>query len=200
MNRSVYVLGLAVLAMGTSLVRADPVDPVYSMGDPAAGLPVTSQSFAFGSDAAGGGVFAFVNNSGILWQNLSISVTEPNNIAITVLPGLFFNTNQYSSTDMGGGFSRFTIGLFNTGIGSGGIANGMYFTIDLNDLIGNDQPVDPNGLGGWGPNANFSASANSVPGAPGTAAATPEPASMLLLATGLGLIWCGVRRLRVASL
>ena len=193
MNRFVSVLGLTVIALGTTLLRADPIDPVYSMGDPTTGTPVTSSNFVFGSDAAGGGVFAFVNNSGVLWNSLTIQVTEPSNIAITILPGLFFNTNQFSSTPLAGGYSIFTIGLFNTGAGSGGITNGEYFTINLNDLIGNSQNTDANGAGGWGPNATFSAAANSVPGAPGTA---PEPGSALLCAVGAGAVLYGSRRIR----
>ena len=193
MNRSICVLGLAMLAISTGLLQADPVDPVYSMGDPTTGTPVTSSNFAFGADAGGGGVFAFVNNSGILWNSLSISVTEPSNIAITVVPGLFFNTNQYSSTSLAGGYSLFTIGLFNTGTGEGGITNGEYFTINLNDLIGNTQNTDTNGSGGWGPFASFSAAANAVPGAPGSSA-TPEPASIFLFASGLAFAFYARRR------
>jgi hypothetical protein len=198
MKRSVYVLGLALLAMAATLAQADPVDPVFSMDDPTTGTPVTSQNFAFGSDPAGGGVFAFVNNSGILWQNLEITVIEPTNSAITILPGLFFNTEQFSSAPMSNGMSLFTIGLFNTGAGSGGIANNQFFTINLNDLVNNAQPSDPNGAGGWGPDADFTAAANALPGAPGTPV-SPEPASMLLIATGLGLVWFGARRFSGAS-
>jgi hypothetical protein len=177
------MLGLAVLAIGTTLLRADPVDPVYSMGDPTTGTPVDNSNFTFGADALGGGVLAFVNDSNILWNSLSITVTEPSNIEITVLPGLFFNTEQFSSTATSGGNSVFTIGLFNTGAGSGGIANGQYFTINLNDLIGNTQNTDPNGAGGWGNDAQFSGTANYLPD---PTSSTPEPASALLLAAGLG--------------
>ncbi len=203
MNRSAYALGLAILAMGASLVRADPVDPVFSMGDPATvpcstsgGTPtcVSSSSFVFGADALGGGVLSFVNDSGILFQNLEITVTEPSNSAITLPHGLFFNTTQYSSTSLGNGFSSFTIGLFNSGPNSeGGIPDGQYFTINLNNFVNNTQPPNPNGAGGWGPGTDFSATANTVPGAPGTA---PEPASILLIAGGLGLVWFGTRQLR----
>lgn len=194
MNRSAYALAIAVLAMGASLVRADPVDPVFSMGDPSAGTPVTSSSFVFGADALGGGVLSFVNNSGILFQNLEITVTEPSDSAITLPHGLFFNTTQLSSTSAGNGLSVFTIGLFNSGPDSeGGIPDGQFFTINLNDFVNNTQPPDPNGAGGWGPGADFSATANALPGAPGTA---PEPASILLLSGGLGLFWFGARRFR----
>ncbi len=124
MNRSAYLLGLAVLAMGASLLRADGVDPVFSMGDPTAGTPVTSSSFVFGADALGGGVLAFVNDSGIFFQNLEITVTEPSNSAITLPHGLFFNTTQLSSTSLGNGLSSFTIGLFNSGPSSEGADSG----------------------------------------------------------------------------
>jgi hypothetical protein len=192
MNRSAYVLGLAVLAIATTVLHADPVDPVFSMGDPTAGTPVSTSSFAFGADAAGGGILAFVNQSGILWNDLTIKVTEPNNTAITILPGLFFNTFQFSSSDQGDGTSVYTIGLFNTGAGSGGIGNGAFFTINLNDLLGNQQNPDPAGAGGWGAGADFTAIANVLPGDPNNN--SPEPASMLLVVAGLGLVGWGSRR------
>jgi hypothetical protein len=185
-NRSLCVLGLAILTIGTPLARSS---AVYSMGDPGTGTPVTS-NFIFGSDPAGGGVLSFNNVSGVLWNSLEISVTEPIATQITILPGLFFNSNQFSSTpDPGGVTSRFTIGLFNTGTGSGGIPDGQFFTINLNNLIGNQQNTDPNGAGGWGPETQFSAAANSV-----NVSGSPEPASTLLVITGLGLVGWGSRR------
>lgn len=197
MNRSTYVLGVAVLALGASLVRADPVDPVFSMGDPSTGTPVTSTSFVFGADALGGGVLSFVNDSGVLFQNLQITVTEASDARIALPNGLFFNTIQLSSTPLGNGLSTFTIGLFNSGRTSeGGIPNGQFFTINLNDFVNNTQPSDPAGAGGWGPDKDFSATANVVPGAPGTA---PEPGSILLIASGLGLVWFGARQFRSAQ-
>jgi hypothetical protein len=190
MNRSVYVLGLAILTMGTPLARSS---AVYSMGDPGTGTPVTS-SFFFFSDAAGGGVLSFMNESGLLWQNVLITVTELDNTAITILPGPFFNTNEFSSKSNNDGTSVYSIGLFNTGQGLGGIANNEFFTINLNDLNGNTQNSDPNGAGGWGANIKFGADANAVPGAPGTPI-VPEPASTFLVITGLGLTGWGSRRL-----
>ena len=194
MNRSVYVLGLALVAFSTSVLQADPVDPVFSMGDPAGGTQETSTTFKFNADGRGGGVFSFVNDSTVLWQNLQITVTEPSSSIITIISGPFFNAQQYSSLPSPmPGFSIFTIGLSNAGpTTEGGIPNGTPFTINLNDLVNNQQPPDPNGIGGWGDGTVFSAAANVVPGAQGT---VPEPGSLFLLVSGLGLVFFGTRRL-----
>lgn len=197
MNRSSYVLGLAVLAIGTTLCCADPVDPVFSMDDPAPNTPVTSNTFVFAANSLGGGVLSFINQSGTLWNDLVITVTEPDNTVISVLPGLFFNSTVYSSKDLGNGFTTYGIGLYNTGAGSGGIGINTSFSINLNDLVKNVQNPDPGGAGGWGAGASFAASANTLPGDPFN---TPEPASMLLLALGSALVWGGSRRFRRASL
>lgn len=192
MTRPLCVLGLIVLAIGTTPASA----AVYSMGDPGVGTPVFSNNFFFGADALGGGVLSFMNESGNQWNTLNISVTEPSATAITLLPNPFFNASQFSSQSLGDGNSRFTIGLFNTGEGGSGISNDEFFTINLNDLIGNSQNTDPVGAGGWGPGAEFSATANTAPGTPSPADVSPEPGSMLLVATGLGLVGWGSQRYR----
>lgn len=152
-------------------------------------------TFSFTSNATGGGVFDFINNSGQDWFNLSITTKFPGGNLKTdyqcAAPGLFMNC-QFSLNSDGT-----LINVLFFGIGRGeetfaskgsfieddtftGIRNGQEFIVNLNN-------PGSSSVGGWVPNTRFDAIAN-----------IPEPASMTLFLVGLGAIAVG-RRLRNLS-
>ncbi len=135
---------------------------------------LTSDSFAFGADALGGGVLLFQNESGQNWQELDVSATLPDFTTITCGPGPFI-TCTIAESPVNGGF------LYNILFGpakAGGIANGQNFSVNLNDP---DQNDDPNGAGSWGAGTDFDAKANAT---------TPEPSGIALMLVG-GLMLAG---------
>lgn len=175
-------------------LQAEPIDPVFQMGDPSAGTPITSDFFSFGTNQAGGGILAFVNESGELWTSLNFLVTLPINSAITCIPAPFFSSCQFSIVNVLPGA---TDALFDLGVSNptslGGIANHEFFTINLNDLVNGQPNLDPNGSGGWGPDNEFAATANA-------STSVPEPATNALFL--LGVLLAGVasrKRLRAAA-
>ena len=66
----------------------------------------------------------------------------------------------------------------------GGILNGDFFTINLNDLIGGTLPTDPNGNGGWGSNTSFNAQVTDYLS---PSDESPEPATISLFALASAL-------------
>ncbi|MBV8707843.1 MAG: PEP-CTERM sorting domain-containing protein [Acidobacteriaceae bacterium] len=171
----------ALLFTATVLANADPIDPVFTMSDPDAGTPVLGTSFSFSSNGSGGGFFSFVNQSQLDWKGLAVQVLQPTGTPIVCSGGPFFPTCLISSIPQTGNLSLFTLNLV-VQTKEGGLFNNQFFTINLNNLIGNVQPTDPNGSGGWGPNASFMAQVtDSTP-------AVPEPGTWLLLPLGLALV------------
>ncbi len=179
---------LAIVALGTTAVQADPVDPQGVFDNLVAGTPVMPESdFTFGADATGGGVLSFQNVSGTDWIAMDFTVTEPQGISITCNGGPFFGACITSSTNTSPNMAQYRI-LFSRPI-NGGIPNQAEFSFNLNDLLPTGGPnFDPNGAGGWGAGADFTVVPTS---------GAPEPASWLLLTAGLPLI--GLAR-RLSSL
>jgi|KBSMisStaDraftv2_1062788.scaffolds.fasta_scaffold784124_2 hypothetical protein len=182
------IIVISALLTGAAL-RAEPIDPVFQMGDPDAGTPITSNLFTFGTNQAGGGILAFVNESGELWTNLNFLVTLPINSAITCIPSPFFSSCQFSIVDVlpGGSSALFSLGVSNP-TSLGGIANHEFFTINLNDFVNGQPNLDPNGSGGWGIDNEFAAVANA-------STSVPEPATDALFLFGILLAgitsrWC----------
>ena len=148
----------AFAARPTIIIDRDPPDPTI----------IVSTDFTFGANNLGGGDLSFQNESGQNWRELSIMVSLPSPQAITCGPGPF-NTCTISSTPLDG--SELYSIIFGPTTNGGGIANGDFFSVDLND-----QGTDPNGAGSWGPGNDFSARANAY---------APEPAAPALIALGM---------------
>ncbi len=185
---------LAFVFLLSGLARADSTTPT----DPRIGIAGSGNStdvgltFSFTSNATGGGIFDFINNSGQDWFNLSITTKFPggdlNKDYQCAAPGIFMNC-QFSLSSDG---SMINVLFFGVGSGTGsagtlaaasrddtftGIRNGQEFIISLNN-------PGSSTVGGWVPNTRFDAIAN-----------IPEPASMTLFLVGLGAIAIG-RKLR----
>jgi len=177
----------ALLSAATVLASADPIDPVLTMSDPDAGMPVFGTSFSFPSNESGGGFLSFVNQSQLDWRALAIQVVQPTGTIIFCSGGPFFPACLISSIPQADNLSLFTLNLV-IQTKQGGLLNNQAFTINLNDFIGNVQPTDPNGNGGWGHNTSFTAQVtDSTP-------AVPEPGTWFLLGSGLVLLLT-IRRL-----
>src|SRR5579875_705940 len=82
MKKSALILGLLLFAFGSTLL-ADPIDPVFSIGDPPSGTPITGSTFQFDSNVDGGGVLSFTNATTFDWTSIQFFVTLPQNDSIT---------------------------------------------------------------------------------------------------------------------
>lgn len=141
---------------------------------------ITNDRFTFGADDSGGGVFSFQNETGEAWFELDILVTLPPSVtAITCGSPAFV---VCTATPPSSGMPQWDIEFGPNP--RGGIPNGGLFSINLNNNAVIN--MDPNGVGDWGADRQFSATAN---------ADSPEPASWLLMGAGLfGLAFYGYRR------
>jgi len=165
---------LALFLAVPALVKAAPIDPVFSMEDPPEGIPITSTGFTFSANGLGGGIFPFINQSGVAWNRVDFTVLLPLNSIVTCGPGPFFGFCQVSVANQGNQ-DQWTLSLI--GPLNGGVVDGQFFQINLNDFLEDGiQNPDPNGSGGWGQNNSFGAIANN---------STPEPATLGLLACGI---------------
>ncbi len=178
--RSLLIAGLAMTA--ALVVQADPIDPVFSVEDPTGGTPITTTTFTFSDNQSGGGIFNFVNESLQNWTKLDFSVDLPSNSTFACGPGPFFSFCQIAPTLQAGGTTLYDISLTGPTPATGGLGNGVPFTINLNDFISpGTQNPDPNGSGGWLPDNTFNGRANDF---------SPEPSTWLLLVAGFGGIGC----------
>jgi PEP-CTERM motif len=165
------------LVLPALLINADPIDPVFSMEDPGEGTPITSTSFIFNANELGGGISPFMNESGVAWSRVDFTVQLALNSIISCGPSPFFTFCQISVQDLGNNQGQWKLSLI--GPINGGVLNGQFFQINLNDFIEDGiQNPDPNGSGGWGSEARFGGVANS----------TPEPATLGLLACGIAAV------------
>jgi PEP-CTERM motif len=185
-----FLLGaLCLVLMGSgALVRADgiPVDPVMGVSDPTCGdgcPTVEGTTFSFFSNASGGGVNQFQNESGLDWTSLLIDVTT-NGGDLPSVPAdtITCITNAFAtcqSFDLANGVTA----IYLTGmlIFPDDIPNGAVATFNLNDLVNGVQPTDPSGSGGWGSGREFDVTANAP-------SPVPEPATVTLLGVGLGAL------------
>jgi hypothetical protein len=165
---------LAILST-IPLSRATPVDPQISVGDPSSGTPLHSSTFFFTSDANGGGVLDFINDTGHVWQTLDFFVTLPAIDTITC-SSTVYGSCGYTATTASDGQALFDIG-FEQPLMSGGIVSGESFSINLTDP---NQAAGAN-RGSWGPFTTIEGVANF---------GIPEPASWIL--TAIGLLVCAL--------
>jgi hypothetical protein len=163
---------LLLVAMFAPLANADSVpgtDPRIIINDPICSsiITVTSSQFAFQANASGQGVVCLTNATGMDLINLSIDVIQP--------PG----TNFPSDFQCGGDAFMNCVFTLN-----GNILNILFSGVNsifLGIPAGNEFLIDltaPEGGGGWGTNAQFSATANAV----------PEPGTLSLFLAGLGTL------------
>jgi hypothetical protein len=165
------ILWLLILS-SAQIGHSASVDPQISVGDPTSGTPVYTETFFLSSDAHGGGVLQFVNNSGQIWQSLDFFVTLPEDDTITC-NSTVYGFCSYTKSPAANGKSLFDIGFEEPD--QQGILPGGAFSIDLND------PHEPPGAdkGSWAPFTSMEAVANFD---------IPEPASWLLITGGLILV------------
>src|SRR5882757_6627597 len=102
MFKPLCVIVASAFIAGAAL-RADPIDPVFEMGDPVSGTPLTSNLFTFGGNELGGGILSFVNATGNLWISLDFFVTLPIDTPITCIPEPFYSSCQFSIAPLPGG-------------------------------------------------------------------------------------------------
>lgn len=167
------LLALAI-AIAPFALRANPTILIKDPPPPA--TIISSDSFTFGADAMGGGVFSFTNESGTDWRQLDVTAILPISTQVTVGPGPFVTDTVSISPVTGGFFYDIRFGPTATG----GILNGATFQLNLD----NQPSTDPSGPGDWGAGKDFSAAANA-----------PEPSPGMLLFAG-GLLVAGVLRYR----
>ena len=184
MRMRAFAPALIVLTFAAG-AQATPIDPHIKFGTAVAGVPTTPvDAFSWQANSNGGGVFNFQNLTGNSWVGVDVFVTLPSDTPINCEPAPFFRACEFSSKPSSTpGMSVFDIG-FNEPE-DGGIKNKAVFSVNMNDPIDDHPNLDPNGKGGWGANTMLTAETT----------VTPEPASFLLLGSGVVLIGA-MRRLR----
>ena len=178
-------LVVVVLLLAASAVYADTIDPGIIIGGGVGSFGVPSTPFSFaqgsgsncvylgpGSGAPGPnpGPCIFLNQSGVVWTNLTIFVTTTTNLTLANL-------------SCGIGSTPFFSGCSITQLGPNSFQ--FFFFGGTGWLIGGDEMINIFAFGRWPDQGQtFQAIAN-----------IPEPATMLLTATGLASFFLR-RRLR----
>jgi hypothetical protein len=193
--RSVFAAMIVALFLLTAgAVMADSVpgnDPNIGVKGGHHSTPLNSLDFNFTINAQGGGIFDFVNESGVNWTSLTLLSSAPIGSSYSCNPvdfgHLFENcSTNVTSQDPQTGQEAVTIVFSGTTPGCvfldcfPGIPQGFHFFFNLND----DFNCNEGCSGGWTDNYVVQGMANNV----------PEPASIFLVLTGLGGIVARRRR------
>jgi hypothetical protein len=180
MRKSSYVFALVLAGACATVALATPVDPQGVFDKAIRGIPVKAvDAFEFEANGSGGGAFNFMNVSGDHWTELDFTATLPVGTPIKCGPGPFFRVCEVSEV-----VTPFQpTALFTIGFSGGpGITNQEIFSFNLNDDVDGQPNLNPKGAGGWlVDNEPVSVHVDAV-------AASPEPASWLLLGAGIALL------------
>ncbi len=182
--------------------RADVMDPTLSMGDPncnAAPVPTTDVTGVFFlSPVSGGGVFAFCNKSTSIWHSFDVVVpVSPGIDDTTVVCNVIGNVFGQCSVSIIGGFVDIFFpsnGNTNCNGDNCGVPVNHFVIVDLNNPCPPETECTPSGT--WPDSTRFTFLPNGGPGDAIAFAPVPEPASLLLLSTGLLAVWQYRRRRR----
>jgi hypothetical protein len=186
-----FALTLMVFTFAATAAQATPTDPHIRFGAAVAGVPITSvDAFNFHANGKGGGVFNFENVSPNDWVGVDLFITLKKNSTIGCEPVVFFAACEFTAMP-GKTPAAAVYDIDFDEPTTVGITNGTVFSINLNDLVNNKPNKDPKGSGGWGADAMLMAVTTVAP-------AIPEPASLVLLGSGMLLIGtiAGLRRRR----
>ena len=174
MSRLAFAITPIALLLTCAAAQATPADPHVIFDTAVAGLPVTPvHDFPVQTNPNGGGVFNFRNETGNDWVGVDLIVTLATGEKISCTAGPFFSTCEFTSTPINANMAVYDIGFDEPR--SKGITPGTIFSLNFNNV----PNAGPNGAGGWGEHTPFEAK---------TTLATPEPASLLLLGSGVALL------------
>jgi hypothetical protein len=180
------LMGVALFAGSILAGQLPSPDPKILIAGGGGSTDLYGTTFSFTSNSSGGGSgedYDFYNDSGEYFSNLSITTTSvfPNGAPIGPID-CDLDGNAYFSdcaviTNLN---NTATILFYNTG-DPGGVPyceDGDAYYCEFEFSLNNDGSLDnPSGVGGWVPNATFTGAAN-----------TPEPGTVTLFVTFLGIL------------